>query len=92
MNGDVDEVVGNGDRKENFLLAEEYTLGKLVPETRRQYELRIIKMTAWKKANRVALYDTISYPVVIITLLLVGYIMSDCERNSILARGRISKR
>ena len=59
---------------------------------RRQYELSIIKMTAWKKANRVALYDTISYPVVIITLLLVGYIMSDCERNSILAKGRISKR
>ena len=51
LNGDVDDVVGNGDRKENFLLAEEYTLGKLVPESRRQCELCIIKMTAWEKAN-----------------------------------------
>ena len=46
VNGVIDEVVGNGDRNEHVLLAEEYILGKLVPKTRRQYELCIITMTA----------------------------------------------
>ena len=65
VNGVIDEVVGNGDRNEHVLLAEEYILGKLVPKTRRQYELCIITMTAWVKANHIALYDSVQNEMIL---------------------------
>ena len=44
--GDGDEDVGT-----SGLLAEEYILGKLVPKTRRQYQLCVIKMKGWIKSS-----------------------------------------
>lgn len=60
QNGFVDEVIDNGGRNANGLLAEEYILGKLVPKTRRQYELCIIKMKAWVKKHHLEEYDTLT--------------------------------
>ena len=42
----------------NGLLAEEYILGKLVPKTRRQYQLCVIKMKDWIKTNYPGEYDS----------------------------------
>ena len=56
-NGDGDEDAGNGVRNANGLLAEAYILGKLVPKTRRQYELCIDKMTAWIRIHNPEGYD-----------------------------------
>ena len=56
--GDGDEDVGNDVCNINGLLAEEYILGKLVPKTRRQYQLCVIKMKDWIKTNYPGEYDS----------------------------------
>ena len=56
--GDGDEDVGADVCNINGLLAEEYILGKLVPKTRRQYQLCVIKMKDWIKTNYPGEYNS----------------------------------
>ena len=49
--GDGGEDFGHDVCNINGLLAGEYILGKLVPKTRRQYEMFVIKMKGWINTN-----------------------------------------
>ena len=49
--GDGDEHVGTDVCNINGFLAQEYIIGKLVPKTRRQYQLCVSKTKGWIKTN-----------------------------------------